>query len=201
MKKLHFSFFFFLFSFAIASFVQADHHVCAKSERGKAVQKSLPKKKLSEIKVYEFFSFTCPHCKTFEDSGVLKKLKRKHGKKLVIEQVPVGWSGEVASKAHLVAKKVGKAEIFKRHYMDLVQGAGLPDVDDEIMMILLSRDPLNMAKEYSQYKDSLEIRAQLKELKKLVCQFDIKSLLQFLLKVITIKKGVLMPYRQQFLLC
>jgi thiol:disulfide interchange protein DsbA len=99
----------------MASFTEGKHYVTKfpKSTRAK------------EPVITEFFSYTCPHCYSWEPR--VKKWKKQKPEGIKFEQIPVTFSGNrvltMIARGHYAAEELGvleqyKAAMFKRIHID-----------------------------------------------------------------------------------
>ena len=83
-----------------------------------------PKEKsLDVVKIYEVFSFGCPHC--FYLNNKIPKFKERFGKKVEIIPVPIGWIGPDPGRLYYIAKSKGKGEQVKDMIFDFYHVKGL----------------------------------------------------------------------------
>jgi thiol:disulfide interchange protein DsbA len=114
---------------------------------------------LDKVKVVEVFSFTCPHCYSFQKQ--LDGFQKKYGDKLEISHIPIGYGGVNPSKLYFIALENDKGPAIKKLIFQSFHDSGIRDINRLETLSVLAKIG-GLEKEFKENKDNEAILDRVK---------------------------------------
>ena len=114
---------------------------------------------LEKIKVVEVFSFTCPHCYSFQKQ--LDKFQEKYKNKVEISHLPIGYSGVNPSKLYFIALENGKGPFVKKLIFQSFHDSGIRNINNPQIITTLAKIS-RLGKEYEEQQNNPAILDKIK---------------------------------------
>ena len=106
---------------------------------------------LDQVRIYEVFSFGCPHCYHLNEK--LPQLKKRFGNKIKLIPMPIGWQGVNPGRLYFIAEEKGKGEAVKAMIFDFYHQKGLEDA-------IYSKDKLQYVARFNGLSNEFKTRME-----------------------------------------
>lgn len=114
---------------------------------------------LDTVKVVEVFSFTCPHCYSFQKQ--LDSFQKKYQEKLELSHIPIGFSGVNPSKLYFIALDNNKGAEIKKLIFQSFHDSGIRNINNSEIIKVLARIE-GLEEEYEENKNNEAILDRVK---------------------------------------
>ena len=124
----------FLFTFLITGILAQEIEGRYKVLEGK---EPLTPASFKKLKVVEVFSFTCPHCYSFQKQ--LNKFEEKYKNKVELTHLPIGYSGVNPSKLYFIALENKKGAAVKKLIFQSFHDSGIRNINNPQIIKTLAK--------------------------------------------------------------